>query len=72
VRAQLADLDAAVDRPALAAIAVVLARDLDDSSAVPQHPAIAHRLTEVLIALMKSSTRGRRRLAAVRSLTDPK
>ena len=70
VRAQLVDLDAGVDRPALAAIAEVLARDLDDQSAVPQHPAIAHRLTEVLMALAKSSTRGRRRLAAVRGLTD--
>ena len=70
VRAQLAQTTAAQDRPGLAAIALVLAKGLDRDDAVPQHAALAHRLTMILTTLSKSSTR-RGRLAAVRDMTPP-
>jgi len=68
VRAQL-DALGPVDRPGLVAIALVLAEDLDDQSAIPQHPAIAHRLTEVLEKLTRVAPRSAR-LSVVRSLTN--
>ncbi len=69
VAAQLADTAAAHERPGLYAIAIRLAQLLDSPSAVPQHASAAHRLTEILTILSKSSTR-RGRLAAVRDMTD--
>ena len=68
VRAQL-DALGPVDRPGLVAVALVLAEDLDDQSAIPQHPAIAHRLTEVLEKLTRVAPRSAR-LSVVRSLTN--
>ena len=68
VRAQLADTAAALERPGLTAIAIRLAQVLDNQTAIPQHAAAAHRLTEVLTTLSKSSTR-RGRLSVVRSMT---
>jgi len=69
VESQLAGLPSAQERPGLAAIAIALARVLDDPSAVPHFAAAAHRLTEVLTTLTKSSTR-RTRLSAVRNMTQ--
>ena len=66
--AQLAELPAARERPALVAIAVRLAELLDNPAAIPQHPSAAHRLGEILTTLSKHSTR-RTRLSAVRSMT---
>lgn len=68
VVAQLGGLAAAEERPAMAAIALALARVLDNEAAIPQHAAAAHRLVEVLGALHKGSNR-RGRLAAVRAMT---
>lgn len=67
VRAQIECLGGA-ERPGLAAVAVALARVLDNPTAVPQHPSAAHRLSEVLDRLGKSQPR-RGRLSAVRGLT---
>ena len=69
VRAQLAQTDAARERPGLYAIAIRLAQLLDREDCVPQYAAAAHRLTEVLGTLSKSSAR-RGRLATVRDMTS--
>ena len=69
VAAQLADTAAAQERPGLYAIAIRLAQLLDNPDAVPQYASAAHRLTEVLTTLSKSSTR-RGKLRAVRGMTD--
>lgn len=68
VRAQLDHMAGAEDRPALAAIAIVLAEVLDNQNAVPQHAAAAHRLVETLDRLGRSPA-ARGRLRGVRSLT---
>ena len=68
MQAQLDGTAAALERPGLAAIAIRLAEVLDNQSAIPQHAAAAHRLSEILGTLSKSSTR-RTRLSAVRSMT---
>lgn len=68
VRKQLDALDTAQDRPGLAAVALVLARDLDNPAAVPQHPALAHRLTGVL-DLLAAGSRRPGRLSLIRSMT---
>ncbi len=68
VRAQLADIAGALERPGLVAIAIRLAQLLDNQAAIPQHPQTAHRLTEVLTTLSKSSNR-RGRLSIVRDMT---
>ena len=69
VQAQLADLQAALERPGVTAVAVKLAEVLDNDSAVPQHAASARALIEILGALHKSSAR-RARLSAVRDMTQ--
>ena len=70
VRAQIAGLPAAEERPGLVEIALALCALLDNQAAVPQHPSAAHRLTEILDALAKSpSARGR--LSVVRGMTRP-
>lgn len=69
VTAQLADTAAAQERPGLYAVAIRLAQLLDNPDAVPQYASAAHRLTEVLTNLSKSSTR-RGKLRAVRGMTD--
>ena len=57
VRAQLAETAVALERPGLVAIAIRLAQLLDNQAAIPQHAAAAHRLTETLTTLSKTSTR---------------
>jgi len=69
VQAQIDRLGAAESRPGLAAIAVCLAELLDNPHAVPQHPAAAGRLVELLGKLAQDQRRGGR-LAAVRDMTD--
>ena len=68
VRAQLAGLPAAQERPGTFAIAIRLAQLLDSQTAVPQYASAAKVLTEILSTLSKHSTR-RTRLSAVRSMT---
>lgn len=68
VRAQIENLSGAEERPALAAVAIVLAELLDNDRAVPQHPAAAHRLVETLDKLGRSPA-ARGRLKGVRGLT---
>ncbi len=65
---ELAGAPGAGQRPGLVAVALVLAADLDNPDALPQHPAIAHRLTEVLDRLAKTAAR-RPKLSAVRDMT---
>lgn len=69
VRAQLANTAAAQERPGLYAVAIRLAQLLDRDDAIPQHASAAHRLTEVLTTLSKSSNR-RGRLSMVRGMTE--
>ena len=69
VQAQLDDLGTAEHRPGLAAIAVKLAELLDNPLALPQHPAAAGRLVELLVKLTREQRRGGR-LAAVRDMTS--
>ena len=71
IRAQLAQAIIAGGRPGLVAIAIRLGQLLDRDDAIPQHSAAAHRLSEVLDMLAKSST-ARGRLSVVRSMTDKK
>ena len=68
VAAQLAGSGCVAERPGLAAVAIRLAELLDNPDAVPQHPAAAHRLTEILGVLAKGSER-RGRLSLVRSMS---
>jgi hypothetical protein len=68
VRAQLAGLPAAQERPGLVAIAIRLGQLMDTQSAVPQFSAAAKVLSEILGTLSKHSTR-RTRLSAVRNMT---
>lgn len=68
VTAQLESNPAALERPGVAAIALALARVLDNDAAIPQHPSAAHRLTEILAVLSKTAHR-RGRLRAVRTMT---
>ncbi len=51
VRRDLAALQVAVERPADAAVALAMARLLDDPSAGPQHPSAAARLVDVMARL---------------------
>ena len=69
VRAQLASLPAAQDRPGLIAIAIRLGQLMDTESAVPQYSAAAKVLSDIITTLSKHSTR-RTRLTAVRGMTD--
>jgi len=68
VRAQLAGLPAAQERPGLVAIAIRLGQLMDTESAVPQYASAAKVLGDIIDTLSKHSTR-RTRLSAVRSLT---
>lgn len=73
VRAELATLTTATTRPGLAAAALTLARDLDDRTAVPQHPSAAGRLHAILTELRGTTQTGnsapgkRGRLAALQT-----
>lgn len=51
VRRDLAGLQVAVERPADAAVALAMARLLDDPSAGPQHPSAAARLVDIMARL---------------------
>lgn len=71
VDAVQAEIDAspiAGQRPGLAAIALAMARILDNPHAIPQQPAAAARLVELLGKLSKG-TQPRGRLAAVQKMT---
>ncbi|VBA60293.1 hypothetical protein [Mycobacterium attenuatum] len=71
VDAVQAEIDAspiAGQRPGLAAIALAMARILDNPHAIPQQPAAAARLVELLGKLSKG-TQPRARLAAVQKMT---
>ena len=48
VRRDLAALQVAIERPADAAVALAMARLLDDVTATPQHPSAASRLIDVM------------------------
>lgn len=69
IQAQLDELGVAESRPGLAAIALKLAELLDNPLALPQHPAAAGRLVELLGRLSKERQR-RGNLAAVRAMTS--
>jgi len=71
VRAQLAGLPAAKDRPGLVAIAIRLGQLMDTESAVPQYSAAAKVLSDIITGLSRQSRRPGR-LTAVRSLTQPR
>lgn len=71
VDAVQAEIDAssiARQRPGLAAIALAMARILDNPHAIPQQPAAAARLVELLSKLSKG-TQPRGKLAAVQAMT---
>lgn len=68
VQRQLDALGAVEARPGMAAIALRLAELLDNPLALPQHPAAAGRLVELLGRLSKEQQR-RGRLTAVRDMT---
>ncbi|VBA60492.1 hypothetical protein LAUMK41_04033 [Mycobacterium attenuatum] len=70
MRAELAGNLAAVQRPGLVACAVAMARILDDPQAMPQQPAAAGRLVELLDKLAKGQQRRGGRLAAVQAMTS--
>jgi len=69
VRAQLAGLPAAQDRPGTLAIAIRLAQLLDNPTAVPQYASAAKVLADIITTLSKHSTH-RTRLTAVRNMTE--
>lgn len=68
VQRQVDELGAAESRPGASAIALKLAELLDNPLALPQHPAAAGRLVELLGQLAKDRPR-RGRLTAVRDMT---
>ncbi len=51
VMRDLAELQVAIERPADVAVALAMARLLDDRSATPQHPAAAGKLVDVMASL---------------------
>lgn len=69
VLAEVEGLALGSERPALVAVALNLARLLDNPRAFAQAPAAAGKLTMVLDSLRKGGESGRSRLAAVRSMT---
>jgi hypothetical protein len=69
VQCQLDALETADEPPGTATIALAMARLLDNPLALPQHPAAAGRLVEILGRLSKGSQRPGR-LASVRSMTS--
>ena len=69
VEAVQQQLDGLGVAPGLAATALAMARLLDNPVALPQHPAAARCLVEILGKAAKGTQR-RGRLAAVRSMTD--
>lgn len=69
VKAELDKLAASVDRTGVAAVAVSMARILDNPVAIAQHPAAAARLMESLDKLRKGGRRARGKLAAVKDMT---
>jgi hypothetical protein len=66
-----AEIEGAGDRPGLAAVALAMARLLDDPKAKNQQPAAAKVLAALLDKLRSASTRGRHGgLAVVRTMTE--
>jgi predicted protein tyrosine phosphatase len=68
VVAELESLPQASQRPALATLAKVLARDLDDQSFAASHPALSRELRNVLGEL-RHGVRSQGKLAAVQALS---
>ena len=68
VQTQIDDLGIQDERPALCAIALAMARILDNPVALPQHPAAAGRLVETMGHLSKVA-RPHGRLASVQRMT---
>lgn len=61
--------DAARDRPGQVATALAMARIMDSPLAIPQHPAAAGKLLEVLESLGRVGRKRKGKLAAVREMT---
>ncbi|OBI90028.1 hypothetical protein A5661_03270 [Mycobacterium asiaticum] len=68
MKAELAGNIMAAQRPGLVAIALAMARIMDNPHAIPQQPAAAGRLIELLGKLSKGQPL-RGRLAAVQAMT---
>ena len=71
VRAQVAMLSAAQSKPALVAMAITLAKSLDNPLNVSQWNANSKNLRETLTELQKGSDSKSGRLASVRTLAKP-
>ena len=70
VRQELDGLAGVEQRPGMVAVTLAMAKILDDDLAIPQHPAAAARLMELLAVLRKSGSKRRGKLAAVREMTE--
>ncbi|KIQ15358.1 hypothetical protein RU01_15445 [Rhodococcus sp. MEB064] len=66
---ELGFLSTVAERPGLAAAARSMAQVLDNPAALPQHPAAAGRLAEILETLGKGGRSRKGKLAAVREMT---
>lgn len=69
VLAEIDGLSTAASRQGLVEIAIALARVLDSSLAIAQHPSAAHRLSETLDKIRKGSDSRQGKLASVRQMT---
>jgi hypothetical protein len=69
VQAELHGNPTADQRPGLVACALAMARILDNPLAMPQQPAAAGRLVELLDKLRKGQPRRGGKLAAVQAMT---
>ncbi|MBO0676804.1 hypothetical protein JRC04_04945 [Mycolicibacterium sp. S2-37] len=67
---ELEGVPQAIARPGMYQIALTLARLLDNTVAVAQHPGAAKNLAEILATLRKGSEK-KGRLASVRQMTNP-
>lgn len=70
VIAELDGVPAATNRPGLYAVAITLARLLDNPLAVAQHPSAAEKLNKILDQLRKGAEK-KGRLTAVRQMSKP-
>lgn len=67
VCAELVNLPAAGRRPADAAVALAMAKILDDSDSIPQQPAAAARLRGVMESLRSEGESGKSKLSTLRA-----
>ena len=70
VRRELDGLAGVEDRPGMVAVALAMARLLDNPLAVAQHPAAAARLMELFALLGKGGSKRRGKLAVAREMTE--